>query len=569
MQNKKKVVFASPHDTIDKVYKKISFNSSIVNYPGIAIIVNKKNIIEGIITDGDFRRAYLKKINFNQKIINMMIKNPILIDCDEVLETIPDIINKKIAKLKRLKNGIKHIIFVDKFKRFVDIKYLDDIYNNIEPSKITILGLGYVGLTLAAHISNSGFFVSGVDLDKEKIKLLNKNKVHIFEPGLEEMIKVNKRAKNLVFHDKIITPSDIYVIAVGTPIINNKANRDYIINAVNMISKFLKKNDHIVLRSTVEVGTTRNLVIPLIKKLKNFLPGKDYSISFAPERTVEGNALKELKLIPQIIGGFSENCTKKSLSFWNKISNSTITVANLESAELIKLANNTFRDLSFAFSNELGLICSKFNIDAHELIKSANSGYIRNPIPKPSPGVGGYCLSKDPLIYSRIAKKYLIKNDLGQAARNINKKTINSIILLIKNYSKHINKKLSKINILIVGVAFKGLPETNDTRSSSALHIKDLLENKINKFYAWDAVLKKKEILNLNFTNYNSLKKISKECDIILVLNNHPKNEKSIFIEKRKNCKKLIFDGWGMYGKDEIRKIEGLSYSNIGYKIFV
>ena len=96
-----------------------------------------------------------------------------------------------------------------------------------------------------------------------------------------------------------------------------------------------------------------------------------------------------------------------------------------------------------------------------------------------------------------------------------------------------------------------------------------MLEKKINKFYAWDAVLKKNEILKLKFANYDSLKKISKKCDIILFLNNHPKNENSIFIEKGKNSKKLIFDGWSMFDKDEISKIKGLSYSNIGYKIFV
>ena len=135
-------------------------------------------------------------------------------------------------------------------------------------------------------------------------------------------------------------------------------------------------------------------------------------------------------------------------------------VNSIEEAELIKLANNTFRDLSFSFSNELGLICQKYNINAFDLINSANSGYKRNQIPSPSPGVGGYCLTKDPLIYSKTAQKNNLKFNLGEISRKVNDRSVKEIFNLIRKFSKFLKLELKNLNILIVGVAFKGFLKT-------------------------------------------------------------------------------------------------------------
>ena len=564
----KEVVIFNNKSTINFVYKKISKLSGKVKFPGIAIIINEKNKINGIVTDGDFRRAYIKGINFNKNIRDLMISDPILININTPNHKVENIVNRKINKLKRLKYGIRHVIFVDSKKQFVKIEYYENLQNVKKfPNKIAIFGLGYVGLTLAAHISNREYNVIGIEKNLKILENLNKNKIHVFEPGLKDFIKLNKYSNFLKFENKLYENVDIYIITVGTPIKNKMVETNSIKNVVINICKYLKKNDQIMLRSTVEVGTTRNLIIPLIFKLTKLKAGEDYNISFVPERTAEGVALKELKSIPQIIGGYSKECVKKSSDFWGNFSSSVVQVKSIEEAELIKLANNTFRDLSFSFSNELGLICQKYNINAFDLINSANSGYKRNQIPSPSPGVGGYCLTKDPLIYSKTAQKNNLKFNLGEISRKVNDRSVKEIFNLIRKLSKFLKLELKNLNILIVGVAFKGVPENNDTRDSIALKIKDLLSSKVNKIYAWDAIINKKDLISLGFKNYNSIINVSNNVDVILILNNNPKNFKNLFL-KIKSKNKLIYDGWNLFNSQEVEKIKKLSYSTIGYEKF-
>lgn len=568
MSLNKEVVIFNNKSTINFVYKKISILSGKVKFPGIAIIINEKNKIDGVVTDGDFRRAYIKGINFNKNIRDLMISDPILININTPNHKVENIVNRKINKLKRLKYGIRHVIFVDSKKQFVKIEYYENLQNVKKfLNKIAIFGLGYVGLTLAAHISNREYNVIGIEKNLKILENLNKNKIHVFEPGLKDFIKLNKYSNFLKFENKLYENADIYIITVGTPIKNKMVETNSIKNVVINICKYLKKNDQIMLRSTVEVGTTRNLIIPLIFKLTKLKAGEDYNISFVPERTAEGVALKELKSIPQIVGGYSKECVKKSSDFWGNFSSSVVQVKSIEEAELIKLANNTFRDLSFSFSNELGLICQKYNINAFDLINSANSGYKRNQIPSPSPGVGGYCLTKDPLIYSKTAQKNNLKFNLGEISRKVNDRSVKEIFNLIRKFSKFLKLELKSLNILIVGVAFKGVPENNDTRDSIAIKIKDLLSPKVNKIYAWDAIINKKDLISLGFKNYNSIINVSNNVDVVLILNNNPKNFKNLFL-KIKSKNKLIYDGWSLFNSQEVEKIKKLSYSTIGYEKF-
>ena len=148
--------------------------------------------------------------------------------------------------------------------------------------------------------------------------------------------------------------------------------------------------------------------------------GIDWHLSFAPERTLEGSALQELRNLPQIISGFSDACLKKSSEFFDKFCNNTVEVESLESAEMAKLACNTYRDLKFSFANELSSICEQYNINSRKLISKINFDYERAGIPLPSPGVGGYCLTKDPIIYTHPSRKPSIPIELGRVSRKIN-----------------------------------------------------------------------------------------------------------------------------------------------------
>ena len=158
-----------------------------------------------------------------------------------------------------------------------------------------------------------------------------------------------------------------------------------------LVGNFLKEGDLVILRSTVPVSTCRNIVLPILEEKSKLTCGEDFHLTFAPERTIEGKALEELKSLPQIIGGYSKECVNIASNFFRYLSPHIVAVESLEEAEMIKLVNNTFRDLSFAFANELVYICDKFNLDTTKIIKDASEGYPRNKLPLPG-FVGGYCL---------------------------------------------------------------------------------------------------------------------------------------------------------------------------------
>ena len=566
---KRLVILSSQEKSIKDVFYEMGSKSRKLKFPGIAVIIDKDLRVVGVVTDGDIRRAFAEKIPFNSPISEIMEKKPItLLDTTPKDLMIP-LVAQRFNELKKNRtNFVRHLILVDINKRITNVVDLFDVILS-EGNKfqnVTVLGLGFVGLTLATTLANLGHQVVGVDINLQLVKDLNNLKVEIHEPGLKEILGNRIKKKTFKILSKIPNNlSSIYIIAVGTPLKkNNLPNLIPIKNVLKELIKVLKKGDHIMIRSTVPIGTTRDLIIPFLKKNRKLEPGKDFYVSFVPERVVEGDALRELRYLPQIIGGFSDLCLKKAAEFWSIITPTIVRTASLEAAEIVKLANNSFRDLSFAFANEIGYLCSKFNINAFDVIKAANDGYPRNKIPLPSPGVGGYCLTKDPyLLSSSIVKK---REDvyLGRTSRYVNKK---STIHIAKNIEKYIKSKkmsLSKLSILLVGIAFKGEPETNDVRGSTSIEIKNYFKNKVRLIKGWDAVLSKQEIKNCGFETVKSLDEGIFQSDIIMILNNHRLNSRSSFYYKNYNFK-LIFDGWNQLNSEEIESLNGLTYSTVGY----
>ncbi len=567
---KKLVVFFDLNQSIDKVYKELGRSSKKVKYPGIGIILDKDKILRGIVTDGDLRRAYSRNVDFKLPITHIMTEKPITVHYLTPQELIVNNLKEEVLKIKKRKtNLVRHIILIDDSKKVRNVLDLFEVLltQGDRFKNVCVLGLGFVGLTLAVTLSNIGHKVTGIDIDKNYLKNLKNKNISIHEPGLKEIFAKNLDKGQLKLSDKIKDSlSDIYVIAVGTPL--NKANEPelkHLKQVTKHISKFLKIGDHVMLRSTIPVETTRLIIIPILEKLSKLKAGKDFNISFTPERVVEGDALKELRELPQIVGGYTQQCTKKSADFWSNVTPLVIRTPSLEASELVKLANNSFRDLSFAFANELAFLSQKFNINAFDLIKAANDGYPRNKIPLPSPGVGGYCLTKDPILLgSSICGT---RNDilLNKVGRIVNERATKSIINLIKNFAKQIDKPINNLNVFIIGIAFKGEPETNDTRGSISIDMLRLLEKKVKNVYGWDHVVKSKELKRNGFKIVKNLDEGIKISDIILLLNNNRFNINSKFFYKSYKDYKLIFDGWNQLNQKEIENTKLNTYATLGY----
>ncbi len=428
-------------------------------------------------------------------------------------------------------------------------------------NNICIIGLGYIGLTLAVTLAKRGFNVSGIEKDLEKLEQLKKGKPHFYEKGLAELL-IKHKEKNLELFDKIPSNKkiDTFIVAVGTPIdkVTKMPKMEYVKKAVGEIVPYLREGQLIILRSTVPVGVTRNIVLPILKK-----KCQNVCLSFCPERTVEGKAIMELSYLPQIIGALNEQSMLHSVEIFSRITPSIVRVSSLEAAEIIKLVDNSYRDLTFAYANEIALICKELNLDAGEVIESANSGYARTNISRPG-FVGGVCLEKDPYILNNLVDS---DHSLIKVAREINESLPVHVLERIKKHLKEENRSFKKSKIFISGFAFKGQPETDDLRGSPTIDLLELLKkSQIKNIYGHDFIVKQENIKGLGVEPC-SVERGFTDADIAVFMNNHKSYENLKIKNLVKKMKKgaLLFDGWQLFSK-KLRNINYIKYESIGFK---
>lgn len=433
-------------------------------------------------------------------------------------------------------------------------------------STVIVYGLGYVGLTLSIVLAENGYRVIGYDTDKSKINFLNKSISYLHEKNIDKRLKLIKKNNKIIYLSSLKNKKAKYhIICVGTPIGKNKKPLSDAVNQVMFdLCNQISKGDCVILRSTVPVGFTRNKIVKNIFDKTKYKAGKDYYICFAPERTIEGKALDELTNNPQIISGFSNQCTQEGVKFFNKFSNKIITLENLESAEIAKLIDNSYRDNIFAFSNLISMICDEYKLDAIDILKKCNSDYSRNNIPLPSPGVGGACLTKDPYILISSTKNKNINADLILNSRKVNETTIRyQVDKILKNI-----KNIKNPSLLVCGIAFKGNPENSDVRFSTTIDIINQLKKRKKDLtiYVYDSVISKKEIKKLGY-KYLDLNKINKKLNGIIIANNH-NSFKNIEIEEiYKNLRepKLLCDCWGLLKGNNFNFYKDLNYFGVGF----
>lgn len=383
---------------------------------------------------------------------------------------------------------------------------------------IGIIGLGYVGLTLAIATANNGINTYGIEVNESIISCLDKRKAHFFEPSLDELI--DKTLDNTFFYAKEFNKDikfDAFIITVGTPLKDNTTpNFEYIKMALKTIEKVYTGDELIILRSTVSVGTTRNIVIPFLANLCN-KNESDILVSMCPERTVEGKAVEELASLPQIVSGNNAKALDIATSVFQKVTPNIIKVDSLEEAELIKLYCNVYRDMNFALGNVLCMAAQEFDIDGSKIINLSNQDYSRCNIALPG-FVAGPCLEKDAYILTNNMNDCQSK-DFILSARGFNE----SLEDLIVSYVDEIaNKKSNNIKVVISGLAFKGVPETSDLRGSSSVYIAKKLKAKNYSLHLHDFVAKTEEMQDLNLGNvYDTLQEALVDADVVLILNNH------------------------------------------------
>ena len=438
---------------------------------------------------------------------------------------------------------------------------------------VCILGLGYVGLTLAATLAELGFRVYGVDPDDDVLKSLRNQKAFFHEEGIDKLLEKHL-GKSLFFQKRLgVSLAPYYIIAVSTPLdADNNVSFIQLKNTCFELGNVLRKRNLVILRSTVSVGASSEIVIPLLEKHSSLKVGDDFDFVFAPERTIEGAALKELLTLPQILGGFNQRAVDRAREFFLKLTPDVIAVNSLESAEMIKLISNTFRDLTFSFANAVSMACAKYNINPHEVIKAANLRYDRNHIPIPSPGVGGYCLTKDPRIFARSFKDLSDVTNLVEAGRAINSKMPHYVIKIMRDFFLIKKRKnLRGANISVLGMAFKGNPPTSDIRFSPSMDVVNLLIKEGANLKAHDYVVPVETIKNLFIEAAESVEDAFEDSEAVIIMTNHPYYRHIDVTSLLRTMDKpaLLFDPWQLHFLSDIQKISDIYYSNLGFNTFI
>ena len=340
--------------------------------------------------------------------------------------------------------------------------------------KISVFGLGYIGLPTATMFAVHGAYVIGVDVNKYAVDTINEGRIHIIEPGLEEVVKKVVASGHL---KAALAPeaAEAFLIAVPTPFKgDHEADLSYIKAATTALAPVLEKGNTVILESTSPVGATETMLAWLKEMRPDLVFATEDSeecdiyIAYCPERVLPGQVMHELIENDRIIGGINKASAEKAREVYRIFVKGELLVTNARTAEMSKLTENAFRDVNIAFANELSLICDRLDISVWELIELANH-HPRVNILQPGPGVGGHCIAVDPwFIVSKTPDLARIVN----TARIINDgkpewvkgKVREAVLDLVKT-----GRDIKDILIACLGLAFK--PDIDDLRESPALHI--------------------------------------------------------------------------------------------------
>ncbi len=383
---------------------------------------------------------------------------------------------------------------------------------------VVMMGLGYIGLPTAALIASQDINVLGIDINQKVVDTINKGKIHIVEPALDGLVHKVVRDG---FLKASTTPieADVYLVAVPTPFKgDHEPDISYVKSATEKVIPFLKEGSLFIIESTSPIGTTDKMQ-EVIFAQRPELKGKIY-MAYCPERVLPGNVIYELRNNDRVIGGIDEASTKKASEFYRNIVEGELLETNAKTAEMVKLVENSSRDVQIAFANELSMISDKAGIDVWELIRLANH-HPRVNILQPGTGVGGHCIAVDPWF---IVSDYPKEAKIIRAAREINNFKTEWVIEKIKNSALQFELDNGrKAKIALMGLAFK--PNIDDLRESPALYVATALS--LDKKFDLSIVEPNvEEYKGFELVNY---KQAVEDADIVvyLVAHNEFKNIKT------------------------------------------
>lgn len=371
-------------------------------------------------------------------------------------------------------------------------------------TRICIFGLGYIGLPTACILATHGYKVTSVDINQEVVEKVNQGEIPFEEPELKELLQSALKSNSLTATTEP-EAAEVFLIAVPTPLDKESkmANVSYVREAAESIANHLKSGDLIILESTVPPGTSQRLILPILES-SGLRGGKDFHLVHCPERAIPGNTIYEIVHNSRIIGGIDRESAESARELYSSFVKGNLYLTDVHTAEIIKLMENTYRDINIALANEFAQIAEERGVNIWEAIELANR-HPRVDILKPGPGVGGHCLAIDPW--------FLAENSAGSRiislAREINDTMPRYVLKLVKEL---IGEK-GKATITVLGVAYKG--NVDDTRETPALSFIKLAENEGYEVKIYDPLVKSFEY------PLHSLEESVQSSDCLVLITDH------------------------------------------------
>lgn len=428
-------------------------------------------------------------------------------------------------------------------------------------NKLCVIGLGYIGLPTASTFATHGINVIGVDINSNVIETLNQGKTHIHEPGLREAFE---KAVGSGKFKAAARPedADAYIIAVPTPFKENEmgefnglkyklADMRAVASAAESIVPHLKKGNLVILESTSPPRTTVDLVAPILER-SGLKAGSDFFLCYSPERVLPGQILRELVENARVIGGVTAESAQAGHDLYATFVKGEIIQTDATTAEMVKLMENTYRDVNIAIANEFSRLAEKFGVDVWEAVSLANL-HPRVKILSPGPGVGGHCISVDPWFFVEAAPEL---TPLIYHSRQVNDEQPHFVLEKIRRTLGQLKGK----RIAALGLAYK--PDVDDLRESPANEIVHLLQNEGAQVKAWEPFKPKADLAGIHMAA--SLEDALKDADLIVLLVKHTQfaNLDPREIANKTNAKVILdtVNGWN----GEIWKKSGFKFFRIG-----
>ena len=413
---------------------------------------------------------------------------------------------------------------------------------------LAVIGLGYVGLPLAVEAANNKLKVTGYDINESLVDSLNKSTSHV-EDITDKVLQDALSKDFLITSDSsVLGESEFIVISVPTPLTDYQPDLSYVEAATKSISENLTKGQIIILESTTYPGTTLEIVKPILEKNSNLVAGEDFLLGYSPERIDPGNKEWTFKNTPKIVSGINEKSLKKISEFYNSIIDEVVEVSGTREAEMVKLIENTYRQVNIAMVNELAILSNMLDIDIWEVVDAAKTKPFGFQSFRPGPGVGGHCIPIDPKYLSFKTRQIGQPVRFVELAQEINNSMPNYVISRISELMNRKEKLLKNSKILILGVAYK--KDIGDTRESPAIDIIESLLEKSAEVSFYDPYVDELIVNKESILKEQDLESIS-NYDMVIIHTPHSSFSEIDF----ENIKSLIFDTTGSFTTSNAERI--------------